>query len=176
LTDTSRTEIPDKSPSHLLLYHLLTMSFVKVATCNLNQWAMDFSGNLSRIKASIVEAKAAECTFRTGPELEITGYGCEDSFLEPDTFMHAWESLAELLASDLTDGILCDVGMPVMHRNVAYNCRVILLDRKVIGVRPKICLANDGNYREMRYFTPWFIDPSRPGFGELQVYIHIYAV
>ena len=59
--------------------------------------------------------------------------------------------------------------MPVMHRNVSYNCRVICLDRKVLGVRPKFFLANDGNYREMRYFTPWYISPHEPGFGDLQV-------
>ena len=140
----------------------------RVATCNLNQWAMDFRGNLERIKESIREAKAAGCTFRTGPELEITGYGCEDSFLELDTFEHAWESLHELLDGDLTDGILCDVGMPVQHRNVAYNCRVVCFDRKIVGLRPKVYLANDGNYREMRYFTPWYIEPGAPGFGPLQ--------
>ena len=50
------------------------MAFLaQVATCNLNQWAMDFQGNLERIAASILEAKAQGCTFRTGPELEITG-------------------------------------------------------------------------------------------------------
>jgi NAD+ synthase (glutamine-hydrolysing) len=146
-------------------------SLAKVATCNLNQWAMDFAGNLSRIEASIKEAKDAGCRFRTGPELEITGYGCEDAFLESDTFMHAWESLVSLLRSDLTDDILVDIGMPVMHRNVSYNCRVVCLNRKILGIRPKFCLANDGNYREMRYFTPWYIDPSEPGFGELQEYI-----
>ena len=58
--------------------------------------------------------------------------------------------------------------MPVMHRNVAYNCRVICLDKKILGVRPKFFLANDGNYREMRYFTPWYIEPSVPGFGPLE--------
>ena len=85
-----------------------------------------------------------------------------------DTFMHAWGSIAALLETSITEGIICDIGMPVMHRNVSYNCRVILLNRRVIGIRPKIYLANDGNYREMRWFTPWFIDPTTPGFGPLQ--------
>jgi NAD+ synthase (glutamine-hydrolysing) len=129
---------------------------------------MDFKGNLERVKESIREAKYQGCTFRTGPELEITGYGCEDHFLENDTFLHAWSSFAELLNSDLTDGILCDIGMPVMHRNVPYNCRVWVLNRKIVGIRPKIFMANDGNYREMRWFTPWYIDPTHPGFGELE--------
>lgn len=148
---------------------------VKVATCNINQWAMDFKGNLERVKESIREAKAQGCTFRTGPELEITGYGCEDHFLENDTFTHSWNSFAELLKDALTDGILCDIGMPVMHRNVSYNCRVWVCNGKILGIRPKIFMANDGNYREMRWFTPWYVEPSTPGFGELEEY-HLPSV
>ncbi len=48
-----------------------------VATCNLNQWALDFDGNVDRIKQSIKEARAAGARLRLGPELEIPGYGCE---------------------------------------------------------------------------------------------------
>ncbi|RFU27523.1 hypothetical protein B7463_g8804, partial [Scytalidium lignicola] len=69
--------------------HLVTL-----ATCSLNQcvylkypkdrgrlnkrylWALDFEGNVERILQSIKEAKAAGCSLRIGPELEITGYGC----------------------------------------------------------------------------------------------------
>ena len=80
---------------------------------------------------------------------------CYDHFLEPDTELHSWQVLAELLATDLTDGILCDVGMPVSHRSVLYNCRVVVLNRRIVLIRPKMWLANDGNYREMRFFTPW---------------------
>jgi NAD+ synthase (glutamine-hydrolysing) len=45
--------------------------------------------------------------------------------------------------------------MPIMHRNNRYNCRVIILDGKILFIRPKLYLANDGNYREMRHFIPW---------------------
>lgn len=90
-----------------------------------------------------------------GQELEVCGYGCEDHFLEQDTFLHCNESLAALLRTDLTDGILCDVGMPVLHHGVRYNCRVFCLDRRILLVRPKLFMADDGNYREGRYFTPW---------------------
>eukprot|EP00743_Colponemidia_sp_Colp-15_P002468 GILK01002675.1.p1 GENE.GILK01002675.1~~GILK01002675.1.p1 ORF type:complete len:704 (-),score=84.43 GILK01002675.1:103-2214(-) len=126
-----------------------------VATCNLDQWALDFDGNLARIKQSIVEAKSRGATYRMGPELEVTGYGCEDHFLEQDTFLHSWQSLGEIIDSDLTDGILCDIGMPVMHKSVRYNCRVIILNRKILLIRPKMFLADDGNYRESRWFTAW---------------------
>ena len=131
------------------------MKLVTLATCNLNQWALDFQGNLERILASIKDAKNKGARYRLGPELEITGYGCEDAFLEEDTFLHAWESFAEIIGDDLTEGILCDIGIPIMHKNVRYNCRIFVLDRKILLIRPKLSLANDGNYRESRWFTAW---------------------
>ena len=131
------------------------MQLTTLATCNLNQWALDFTGNLDRIQESIHQAKAAGARYRLGPELEITGYGCADAFLEGDTLRHSWECLAEILDSDLTDGIICDLGMPVMHQNVRYNCRVLALNRRLLLIRPKMILAGDGNYREPRWFAPW---------------------
>jgi len=130
--------------------HLIT-----VATCNLNQWALDFDGNLSRIIQSCKEAKDKGASYRLGPELEICGYGCEDHFLESDTFQHCWESLDKLFDSGVTDGLICDFGMPILHRGARYNCRVLCYDKKILLVRPKTALADNGNYRESRYFTAY---------------------
>nr|CAD7195954.1 unnamed protein product [Timema douglasi] len=56
----------------LLPDHILKMGRkVTVAVCTLNQWALDFDGNLQRILQSIQEAKEAGASFRSGPELEI---------------------------------------------------------------------------------------------------------
>ncbi|KAJ6307946.1 hypothetical protein OIU76_017682 [Salix suchowensis] len=131
------------------------MRLLKVATCNLNQWAMDFDCNLKNIKQSINLAKQAGAVIRHGPELEITGYGCEDHFLELDTINHGWECLKEILEGDWTDGILCSIGMPVIIGSERYNCQVLCFNRKIIMIRPKMWLANDGNYRELRWFTAW---------------------
>ena len=73
-----------------------------VAVSTLNQWALDFTGNLERILASIVEAKEAGARYRTGPELEITGYSCEDHFYESDTLLHSWQVGFFNSFSDLT--------------------------------------------------------------------------
>lgn len=130
--------------------HLIT-----VATCSLNQWALDFEGNRDRILESILIAKQRGASLRVGPELEITGYGCLDHFLENDTFLHSWEMYVSLLTNPETHGILLDIGMPILHKNVRYNCRILSYDGKILLIRPKLWLANDGNYREMRFFTPW---------------------
>jgi NAD+ synthase (glutamine-hydrolysing) len=131
---------------------------VHIATCNLNQWALDFDGNLERIKQSIKVAKQAGARYRIGPELEISGYECEDHFFEMDTFLHCEQSLADLLTGDFTEDCLCDIGCPLLFNNVRYNCRIFTLNHKILYIRPKTYLADDGNYREKRYFSSWDID------------------
>lgn len=69
---------------------------------------------------------------------------------ESDTDLHAWESLAMILADPVCKDILLDIGMPVTHKNVRYNCRIISYNKEILLIRPKLHLANDGNYREMR--------------------------
>ncbi|KAG7473661.1 hypothetical protein MATL_G00098210 [Megalops atlanticus] len=127
---------------------------VTLATCSINQWALDFDGNITRILKSIEIAKSKGAKYRLGPELEICGYGCADHFYESDTLLHCFQVLKELLDSPVTQDIICDVGMPVMHHNVRYNCRVIFLNKKILLIRPKMLLANDGNNREFRWFSP----------------------
>ena len=47
-----------------------------VASCSLNQWSLDWEGNLARIKASIQEAKALGARLRVGSELEVSDRYC----------------------------------------------------------------------------------------------------
>jgi NAD+ synthase (glutamine-hydrolysing) len=61
---------------------------VTIATCAMNQWALDFDGNLSRILQSLDDAAKVGAKLRLGSELEIPGYGCQDHHYETDTFMH----------------------------------------------------------------------------------------
>ncbi|GJN90450.1 hypothetical protein Rhopal_003461-T1 [Rhodotorula paludigena] len=118
---------------------------ITVATCSLNQHALDFDGNLERILRSIKIAKERGAKLRIGPELEIT---------------HVLDTLLTLVLADVLKcedarDMLVDVGMPVVHKNVLYNCRIIFFNREIKLIRPKMWLANDGNYRELRWFSPW---------------------
>lgn len=45
--------------------------------------------------------------------------------------------------------------MPISKDSSLYNCRVLILNSKIIAIRPKTILANNGNYRENRWFTNW---------------------
>jgi len=126
-----------------------------IATCQLNQWVLDFDGNRDRIIQAIVDAKKRGAKLILTPELCIPGYGLLDHFLELDVYTHSWEVVAEIIAHPECQDIIIDLGLPVRHNGNPFNARVIALNKKIIAVRPKIWLCNDGNYREMRYFTAW---------------------
>ncbi|KID87764.1 glutamine-dependent NAD(+) synthetase [Metarhizium guizhouense ARSEF 977] len=131
------------------------MSYITVAAATLTSVPLDFKGNLARILESIKLAKEQGAKLRTGPELEVPGYGCLDHHLEGDTFLHSWEVVAQILNEPMIKDMLIDVGMGVRHRNVRYNCRVLLTYQHIYMIRPKMSLANDGLYREARHFTAW---------------------
>ena len=116
---------------------------------------MDFDGNLQRTLASCTEAKLAGARYRVGPELELSGYSCEDHFLEHDTTYHCCESLGAIVASGVSDGMLVDVGLPFAYDACLYNCRALILNGKIVLIRAKTALADDLCYRESRWFAAW---------------------
>ena len=131
------------------------MKKICISVCNLNQLSMDFDNNLNNIIESLKIAKSQGSKLRVGSELEVTGYSCDDHFLELDTYQHCWESIKEILTTDLTNDILCCICMPVIFENNYYNCSLFIYNKEIILIRPKKVLCNDGNYRESRYFTNW---------------------
>lgn len=128
---------------------------VHVGAVSTNQQALDFEGNKRRIFRSIEICKSMGCTYRAGSECEVPGYSCGDHFKELDTLYHCWEVVADLLSSDLTENIVVEMNMPVIHRSVCYNCKILCLNRRIICIRPKTELADEGIYVESRYFVPF---------------------
>ena len=83
---------------------------------------------------------------RFGAELEVSGYPCNDHFNEYDTVLHSWDVIGNLIESKITEGIVCFVGSPVEHSTVLYNCQIIIYNNKIYGIRPKMDIADGGNY------------------------------
>lgn len=131
------------------------MVHFRLAVFTLNQWALDYESNYQRIIKSIELAKAAGSFYRVGPELEICGYSCEDSFFERDHQDHCWQIISKIINNKASADILIDVGMPVSLNSARYNCRIIIYNGHILLIRPKTRLAINGNYRESRHFTAW---------------------
>ncbi|KAF2672462.1 NAD+ synthase [Microthyrium microscopicum] len=137
------------------------MSYITVAAATLPSIALDFRGNRDRILESIRIAKAQGARLRTGPELEISGYGCLDHFLEADTVQDSIQMLTEIISDPICQDMVIDLGLPMRHRNTLYNCRVLATFKHIYFIRPKQSLANDGLYRETRHFTAWAVEKHR---------------
>ena len=69
-----------------------------------------------------------------------------------------------LKVPELTTDIVVETTLPVIHRGAAYNCKLILYNQKIVFMRPKIFMADGGNYRESRYFTVY--NPKKGGHLE----------
>jgi NAD+ synthase (glutamine-hydrolysing) len=90
---------------------------------------MSFRHNRQNTIESILKAKDMGATYLLGPELQISGYGCEDHFFESDTVKHSWQTLQAILDDkELTQDILVDLGMPLYHKNTLYNTRIFCLN------------------------------------------------
>ena len=133
--------------------------YVMVATTTLNQWALDFEGNEKRIIKAILEAKKQNAKIILLPELSTSGYSCQDHYLERETYDLSFQIILNLLKDfTLTNDILIAIGCPIIHNDNRYNTTIFIANREIILIRPKINLADDGNYREVRWFTAWPIN------------------
>lgn len=138
---------------------------VRIAQCTLNQSAIDFQGNHRRIVASIMKAREMGCKYRTCQEMEISSHSCDDHFKELDTIHHSWEVLQKILSDPiLTKDMIVESSMAVLHRGSFYNCKIVMLNQRIILVRPKLVMADGDVFRETRYFT--FFIPQNGEFLE----------
>jgi NAD+ synthase (glutamine-hydrolysing) len=108
-----------------------------------------------RIIEAVKIAKQAGATLLLTPELCIPGYGLLDHWLENDVYNNSWDVVADIITRPDCQDIIIDLGLPIQHRGCSYNARLIALNGEVLAIRPKLDLCNDGNFREMRYFSPW---------------------
>lgn len=95
---------------------------------------------------------------RLGSQAEICGYSIEDHYVEPDTIHHSFQVLLSVIKLTMIppyNDILCLIGMPLYFHGVVYNCSVLIYSGKVILIKPKLVLADDGLNREKRWFTSW---------------------
>lgn len=126
-----------------------------LATSQLNQWVLDYDGNRDRLVEAIAQAKSKGASIILTPELCIPGYGLLDHWLENDVYANSWDVAADIISRPECQDIIIDLGLPIQHRGCSYNARLIALNGEVLAIRPKLDLCNDGNFREMRYFSPW---------------------
>ena len=132
-------------------------STISIGVATVNQFILDFENNSNNIIGAIKEASEKYIKILGLPELAICGYSCQDHFFEREVFVLSYYMLKYIVktTSLFTTNMVVALGCPIMHRDVRYNCTVFFGNGKIFLIRPKTILADDGNYREARWFTPW---------------------
>ena len=129
------------------------MSQLRVAAAALNQTPHAWDENTQTIRAALRAARKARAQVLCLPELCITGFGCEDTFIGEGLAHEALACVVELVRE--TKGLVVNFGLPLLVNGVVYNAAAVAVDGVLRGFVAKQNLAGDGLHYEPRWFKPW---------------------
>ncbi len=123
-----------------------TITFALMQT---NFWVGDIKGNVNKMKALALDAKARGADIVIFPELSLIGYPPEDLLLRPTLAERVKIAMNELAK---IDGIVTILGYPHVDAHGTFNSAAILQGGTQKGFYHKQCLPNYGVFDEKRYF------------------------
>ncbi len=127
--------------------------FIKTAAGTPDIKVADCEYNCGQITALIEKASAQGVRILVLPELCVTGYTCQDLFFQQELLDGALSALKTIVQSTAGKNMLTAVGCPLRFRGELYNCAVIIMDGRILGVVPKKYLPNYNEFYEKRHFT-----------------------
>ncbi|MCI5874585.1 MAG: NAD(+) synthase [Clostridiales bacterium] len=128
--------------------------FVKVAAVTPKIRVADTKYNAKVICDGIKEAAEQGAKVIVFPELCITGYTCEDLFLQETLLEGAKEALGEIV--EFTSGVdaVVFVGLPIQYNGKLYNTAAVIKGDRLLGFVPKSYIPTYNEFYEGRHFAP----------------------
>lgn len=108
--------------------------------------------NAKEIIRMIKEASSEGVSIVTTPELSLTGYTCQDLFLQDRLIDEAYVALKTILKGTEKVNIVSILGMPIRVDNQMFNCGVVISKGKILGIVPKTYVPNYSEFYEKRWF------------------------
>ncbi|MCD7796761.1 MAG: NAD(+) synthase [Clostridiales bacterium] len=131
----------------------MNYGFLRTACASLKLKAADPVHNKEEIKKAIDAACDNQVRLLVTPELSVTGYTCADLFFTQTLRQQSENAVAELAKYTFGKSIVLLVGAPVYYYNSIYNCAVVINNGSVVGIVPKIHIANYNEFYEKRWFA-----------------------
>lgn len=127
--------------------------FIRVGACVPKIKVADVEFNKNEIITQIKEAKNKNVQILTFPELSLTGYTCNDLFMQDVLLDSSLKALKEI--KDFTKKIdqVIIIGMPLRHENQIFNVAVVIQKGEVLGIIPKTYIPNYSEFYEKRWFS-----------------------
>lgn len=128
--------------------------FIKTAAVTPRVRVADPAYNAGIIIEKFQEAAKEGAKIIVFPELCVTGYTCQDLFLQDSLLRGAEEGLAAVAgATQGTDAVVF-VGLALSVDSKLYNVAAAVQNGKILAFIPKIHVPNYAEFYEARYFTP----------------------
>ena len=128
--------------------------FIRAAALTPKIRVADTAYNAVQIEKGIDEALGNGARILVFPELCITGYTCQDLFLQETLLSGAKEALRQIAAHTEGTDALVFVGLPLEKDGKLYNVAAVLQDGRVLAFVPKTALPNYAEFYEARHFMP----------------------
>jgi NAD+ synthase (glutamine-hydrolysing) len=146
--------------------------FVRVACSSPDLSVADCLGNATKIVTDIKSASEAAASLVVFPELSITGYTCNDLFLQQCLQREAVLALEFIVENTRECNLISVVGLPVALGSSLFNCAALLHGGDILGIVPKTFIPNYSEFYERRHFAP---APAGPTAGLNNGFIRISA-
>ena len=131
----------------------MQQGFVKVAAVTPDIRVADPLYNRESVLKKVKEAAENGAVVIVCPELCLTGYTCNDLFLQELLLRQAKEALVWLMEQTVGLNALIFVGLPFEHLGKLYNVAAAINRGRLLGLVPKTHLPNYGEFYEKRHFT-----------------------
>ena len=127
--------------------------FIKVAAATPKIKVADTVYNTEQIRLLMTESAAWGARVTVFPELCITGYTCQDLFLQEKLIAGAKDALMQLAEASAAIPGIYFVGLPYEINGKLYNVAAAISDGQVLGMVPKSWIPNYNEFYEMRHFA-----------------------
>ena len=87
------------------------------------------------------------------PEFSITGYTCNDLFLQDTLLRGAFEALEKYVEETKPLQMISVVGLPLEVSGRLYNVAAVVCEGEIQGIVPKSTIPNYGEFYEARQFA-----------------------
>lgn len=131
----------------------MTDGFIRVGTATIKTKVADCEHNRKQIIDVMNDAIENKVAIVVYPELTLTGYTCNDLFLQNHLQEMVLKELTTIKKDTVGKDIVLIVGAPLALTNGLYNCAVVISKGQFIGVTVKSYIPNYSEFYEKRWFA-----------------------
>jgi NAD+ synthase (glutamine-hydrolysing) len=135
-------------------FNFYNHGFVRVAVGVPEARVADPSFNGSRTIELMEKAAREQAVLVLFPELGLSAYSCDDLFHQQALLEASREALRGILTASAAMNLTAVVGMPLQVDHLLFNCAVVVLRGRILGIVPKTFLPNYREFYEYRQFAP----------------------